>query len=317
MNFLNKKIASRQARRWFIVLSLSLLVLFGFEVLSLLADIYQVHIFIQVAVVIYAYLLVKMSFVFDLNLKKYGAWKHSLQYYRHHKGEILKWFKIVFRAIGNRFHYLRHWENWRHFQNYLILPGVLYWAVVMLIFLNPFDMFLKQLFVITGTVLMTIAIWHLKMIFIDYSRASIQVRYLMFTTTIFTAFLIYSAALGMTWYLGLSKGLFVLAVGALTFLLFYQSLFHRGLVQQLKNLGWVLLGAGILSATAAVVIENWTVNFYSGGLLMAAVAYLFWGLSLQHIQKRLTARLALDYILIFLLVLIFVLSTTNFSARIS
>jgi len=157
--------------------------------------------------------------------------------------------------------------------------------------------------------------WFLKMIFTDYDQASVRLRYLMFTTTIITAFIVYSSALGLTWYFGLEQYLFVLFAGIASFLLFYQSLFHRALVTA-KTLGLVLLGAIILSVSAFFVAQFWTVNFYTAGLILAGLAYTYWGMVLLKVQKALLWRNAFEYVLIFFIVLFFVFATTNFGARI-
>lgn len=138
----------------------------------------------------------------------------------------------------------------------------------------------------------------------------------MYLTTISTGFLVYSAALGICWYIGLPGYFFAITVALMTFLLIYQSMFHRSLVN-FSALKYLLIGSLVVGTMALLIYGVWTVNFYTAGLLLAGVLHLFWGLSAEHLQKTLTRRVVFEYILAFALVIFIVLSTTNFSARIA
>ena len=225
---LDQQIASVRTRKWFIVLTVSIANLLVFEVMAILLGLNEVTTFLIVALVLYLHLKVKFSFIFDLNLKGTGSWEKSREHHRAHAPGWLTNLRIFWKAVFLRFKYLYHWKHWRHFQNYLILPGLLYWGIIALLFLNPFDVWAKQLIIIVGSVLLGIVVWFLKMIFISYDKASIRLRYLMFSTTIVTAFIVYSGALGLTWYFGLEQYLFVLFAGIASFLLF-TSRFFTGL----------------------------------------------------------------------------------------
>ena len=312
---LDQKIASIETRKLIIVLIVSISNFVVFEIMSFLLGINAVSGFLLVAIVLYLHLKVKFSFIFDLNLKGAKSWERSTEFHKSHPSGVLTWFRIFGKALSLRFHYLYTWKHWRHFQNYLILPGILYWGIVALLFLNPFDFWRKQLIIIAGSLLLMVVIWFLKMIFTDYKKASVRLNYMMFSTTIITAFIAYSTSLGLSWYFGIESSLFVLFVGMVSFLLFYQSLFHSDLVT-LQTIGLVLLGAVVISVSAFVVSELWTVNFYTAGLLLAGIAYSYWGMAMLHIQKKLFWRGAFELVLIFLVVLFFVLATTNFGARI-
>lgn len=315
MSILNKKITTPLNRKLFMISSVSLLVFLGFQALSYIIGLNEVSIFLTVAASLYLYLLIKISFVFDLNLKKARAYEEATEYYNKLKLVPLKELRIVFRGTWVRFQYLRHWRNWRHFQNYLILPGFVYWGVIILLFLNPFTLLTKQLLIIFGTILMTVVMWHFKMVFITYGRASVKLRYLMFSSMILSLFLIHSGMLGLKWYFAESTPVYIVAVFACSFLLFYQSLFHRAAVN-FKNISTVFLGALIMAAVAWLVVSIWTVNYYSAGALLAGIGYTYWGLFLLHLAKKLTLRQVLEHAWVMVFVLFFVLATTNFSARV-
>lgn len=310
-----KKIGSRTARQWFVVLSGSFVILAGFEAIAFLIGIYQVSLFLQVSILLYLYILFKTSFIFDLKLKKPRSYERSKEYYWYNKQPVVKWLRIYWRTFKLRFQWLFHWQNFKHLQNYFILPAVLYWSVVILIFLNPFRLAVKQLIVVSGTLMMTYVIWFMKVVFRNYLSTSKQILDLMFGITFTASFLLFSGALGVYWYLGIDGFYFPLAIGTLTFLLGYQLFFHRMLVS-FSNLRYILLVSILLVGGSFVVWQFWTVNYFTGGLLLAGIAYFFWGVTIEHLERKLTPMSFWGYLLITLLILVFVLVTTNFQARI-
>ena len=223
---------------------------------------------------------------------------------------------MIWRALRLRFHYLRNWSHWLHFQNYLILPAMLYWGVVLLIFLNPFDQLRKQVFIICGTLMLAMVFWYFKTVFTSYSSAILEVRYLMFAVMVISGFMVFASALGISWYLGLENAVFLATVGALTFLLLYQSLFHHSLLNLQRNLKYALFGALFMLLPAYLVTKYWSVNYYTAGVLLAGCLHWYWSNALQWLQKQLTWKRVFEYTALFLFIVLFVLATTNFHARI-
>ncbi|MCL5435615.1 MAG: hypothetical protein M1275_00870 [Patescibacteria group bacterium] len=314
--FFSRQIGSRKVRKWFIVLGVTLTTFFGFEAIGFLAGIYQLSIFLNVSLMLYAFLIVMASVIFDLKLKLPKSWARSSYYYQHSKHRVRKILLTFGRALKLRFRYLKNWSHWLHFQNYLILPSVLYWGVTVLIFLNPFDDLRKQIFIICGTLMLAIVFWFLKTFFVSYSAVVLEERYLMFAIMVLAGFMSFTSVLGLVWYLGLPAWIFILGVEGLSFLLLYQSLFHHSLLAIGRNLKFALAGATFLGGVAYIVTDLWSVNYYSAGVLLAGCLHWYWSNVLQWLQGRLTKIRALEYTLIFLLVVLFVLATTNFKARI-
>jgi hypothetical protein len=314
--FFSKKIGSKITRRWFIVLGVTLTALFGFEAISVLAGIFQLSDFLQIALLLYVFLVILISLVFDLKLKLPKSWERSSYYYKHSKHRLKKILLIFWRAFKLRFHYLNNWMHWLHFQNYLILPAVLFWSVIALIFLNPFDDLRKQIFILCGTLMLAIVFWFFKTFFISYHSSSLEARSLMFAVTVLTGFLSFSSTLGLVWYFGHSIWVFVFGVGGLGFLLLYQSLFRHSMLATSRNFKYAFLGGVFLAVVAYVIGNIWSVNYYSAGTLLAGCLYWYWSNILQWLERRWILMRALEYTLIFLLVVLFVLATTNFSARI-
>jgi len=314
--FLSRKIGSRKERKWFVVLATSISVFFGLEAVAFLAGIFQLATFLRVALIVYFFMILVASLIFDVKLKIPRSWSRSAYYYQHTKQRVKKFFYILWRAFVMRFHYLRSWSHWLHFQNYLILPAILYWGVVLLIFLNPFDHLRKQIFIICGTLMLAMVFWFFKTVFTSYSSTILEVRYLMFAVMVISGFMVYTAVLGISWYLGLKDGVFLIMVAVLTFLLLYQSLFHHSLLDLRANLRYALFGALFMLLPAYLVTKYWSVNYYTAGVLLAGCLHWYWSNVLQWLQKRLTWRRALEYTALFLFIVLFALATTNFHARI-
>lgn len=317
MSLLSQQIASKKFRKTFLVFVVSLAGFLALEAISFLAGIYQLETFLRIAVLIYLFIIAFISFTFDLRLKPPGSLRRSRYYYQYSKSRFSKLFKIIARSLALRFHYLKSWPHWRHFQNYLILPSVLYWGVVLLIFLNPFSVFKKQFFVVVSACLFALIVGYLKFVFIGYSSTAVRVRYMMFAVTMITAFAFYASLLGVVWYLGLPDFYFTGAAALITFLLLYQSLFHHAQLNLEKNLKFAFLGSFIIWIASSAVWRYWALNYYTAGIILATVLHLYWSLTLQAIQKRLTWARAWEYILIFALLVVFALSMTNFHSRIS
>jgi hypothetical protein len=314
--WLNKKIASYKTRRWFLVLSTSIVLLAGLEAISFLTGIYQLGYYLNISIAVYLYLMIVTSLIFDLKLKIPLSWQRASYYYRHAKTSIAyRWFKKIKRALLLRFLYLWQWQNWRKFQNFLILPSLLFWAVAISIFLNPFREATKQIMVLSGTLLLSVEIWYLKFVFTKSNAASKVIRNLMGGSMVVSSFFTYSSLLGITWYLGLPDYFFVITSGCLAFLYLYQS-FFREMLGDFRHLPMIFLGSVIIAAVSGFVIKYWTVNYYSAGLLVSAFVFIYWNLVSNFLWKKLSRQMALEYLLVFLLALIFALSTTNFHARI-
>src|SRR5687768_9275464 len=72
--------------------------------------------FLKISLYVYLFLVFWQTFIFDLHLKK---------------ARTLRTFeRSFFKMLGQRFSYLREGHHFLHFQNYLILPGIIYWTTV-------------------------------------------------------------------------------------------------------------------------------------------------------------------------------------------
>src|SRR3989344_9102877 len=114
-----------------IIVSIAALASFlGFQALSEILKAYQLYTFFGVSWGVYFFVIFWQTFIFDLHLKKSGS--------------ITAWERSLTRALLKQTQYLEQIDHLAHYLNYLILPSVVYWSTVGLLFLNPFDFVLKQ-----------------------------------------------------------------------------------------------------------------------------------------------------------------------------
>jgi len=119
---------------------------------------YQIGEFLKISLYVYIFLVVLENLVFDLHLRPVrtvGALERSF-----------------FAAIRERFHYMGERRHFLHFQNYLVLPSIIYWATVALLFLSPFENTIKQILILASTLALGISFWYLKTVFYAHHEAS-------------------------------------------------------------------------------------------------------------------------------------------------
>lgn len=302
-----RKLLSEQEQKFLSTLIVSLGAFLGFEALSIIIGLYQIKVYLWLSIFIYFFHVVWLMFLFDLHLKKrsvIGAF---------FSGELEG--SMIKQALKERFLYMKNWHHFRHFQNFLVLPAVLYWAAVVLVFLNPFKEPLKQMVVILASLSMTVAYWYFK----DFLSKQLEMHELgariLSLVKLIAAFLVFSAALGAIWYFGLHWSFLVLAVFCLTFILIYQSLFqHRLLSLQVYPL--VLATSFLVALTSFFIYFYWGVNYLTGGLVILGVYNSLWGILHHHLEKTLTKKLAFEYVAMLVLILSFLIAVQDFTPRI-
>jgi hypothetical protein len=281
--------------------------LLGFEALAFSMNLYQVHIYIFISFVIYFFHVFWLTFLFDLHLKKRGVLANARL---NHKG-----LKMVWEALKDRLSHVKKWHYWQHYQNYLILPGTIYWSVVILMFLSPFKEPLKQLIILTATLSLSIVYWFMR----EHISRKLEVRErwisVLALAKLFAAFLIYSAILGMAWYYGFDWTMIFLSVFAMTFLLIYQALFQHGLFKFQVALG-VFIISFLVSVVALWVYKFWNMDYFTGGLVMLAFYNAFWGMIHHFLEKSLTKKVFWEYFFMLILVISILLASHNFGQRV-
>jgi hypothetical protein len=93
----------------------------GFEALIYLVNLNQITIFLWVALAIWLYLWVKISFLYDLHFKNPGALKRAVKRHESISHWLHRSARICCSAAWDRFEHFRKWESLKHWLNYLLL----------------------------------------------------------------------------------------------------------------------------------------------------------------------------------------------------
>jgi hypothetical protein len=245
--------------------------------------------------------------VFDLHFKRARNVHHGLW--------ALFKAPVIWEALKDRARHLYHWSYVRHYLNYLIVPSVLYWSVVVMLFINPFAELFKDGLIIVSTVALSVIYWHLKEVF-SHER---ELHYLglraLSLVKIFTALLAYTALTAVGWYFGIALNFIAPVVYIATVLLVYQSLLQHKLLVSRSFVLIAVMGL-IITMAFAVVFQFWSVNYYTAGLMIAVVYTCCWSLLRHYLEKTLSLALAWEYVFMFVVLLSIILATHDFQGRI-
>ncbi len=279
----------------------------GFEALSSSIGIYQLKSSLYLSFYIYAFHVFWLTFLFDLHLRNRGVLANARL---NHKG-----LKMLWEAFKDRCAHVRRWDYLRHYQNYLVLPGLLYWSTVILLFLNPFNNGIKELLVFSSTFAMSVAYWYMKEHISRKLEASDHWIHVLSLVKLFAAFLVYSAVLGVTIHYGYDVVFLLSAVLTLTFLLLYQALFQHNLLSFSIFLSAVII-AMLMGFVSVWVLSNWSSEYFTAGLVMLAVYNTLWGLLHHYLDKTLSRKVVFEYFAMMILIISFLFASHNFNQRV-
>ena len=299
-----KQILAKEKQKFVIASVVAIAVLLSLESASSAIATYQLKNFFQIAIYGYVFLVFIQSFVSDLHLKR-ALWQ-SLKY---------------------RFEYMLSPTHFAHYLNYLILPAVIYWSTVFTLFLNPFTQQIKQLVIFFSTAALATSFWYMKTVFYKHHEAKRAIRQSLFVIKSYASYLSFLSAFGLARYFGVlvfrsinlsvsGQEFFVFCVFMATFLLFYQALFQHHYMNA-EVLGILISSAIVLSGLGFVLYEFWNVNYFSGALLLSAVYNTIWSF-VHHglIDKNLSRKMIYEYLAVLFVIVVIVLSTTNFAERV-
>jgi hypothetical protein len=282
-------------------------VYFGFQALDLILGIYQVETYFTVAWYVFAFHVFWLTFIFDLHLKRSGHLAHARV---HFKGA-----RILWEALKNRVRHLYHWNYLRHYLNYLILPAVLYWSVIVLMYLNPFHELFKDALIVASTAATAVAYWYLKEAFSHHMELHHSGLKVLSLVKIFTAYLSYTSLIALGWYFGLSLSVMLPVVFIISFLLLYQALFQHRLLR------WdvypaMLMFATLMSLVFAAVFQSWNVNYYTAGLMVGVVYNGAWSILHRYLDRTLNWKILWEYAFMLVVLVSLILATHDFQGRI-
>lgn len=288
------------------VITISLISFVGLESLVYIRNLYdpeiyrQSPIYIEASGLIYLILLFWLSFIFDLHFRNRepitatGLW---------HK-------------FKNRFRHLVNWEHLRFFQNYLILPGLIYWGSIILIGINFGHVKLQQFIAVVSSLALVVAYTFFKEIFRRKTTPIDDNHFVILTyVKLYASWLVYAGALGIVWYYDFSPLMFYAVIFLVTMMLLYQALFQFGEVRP-RNVGYIFAISLGLSLSSYFVYRFWNVNYFSAGLFMTAIYNFLWFMLYHGIKKTMNRQVVMEQLAILAVIIVMVLGVTNFKARI-
>lgn len=298
---------SEQKNHFLSVLIVSIGGFLGFEALSLIIGLYQPEIYLKVAFWVYIFHVCWLTLMFDLHYKKRGILT-NLRFT--HSG-----WRLIGHAFKERFEHVKKWEYLRHFQNYLILPGIIYWSVVVMLFLNPFRQVVKQIIVLLASLGLTIVYWYFKKVFSKKMESHEPWIKILGLVKIFAAFYVFAGCLGLAWYFNLGGIIVWSVIFSLSFLLLYQALFQHSLLY-FRILLLAVVIAIFVALVAVIVYNYWETNYLTGAMVVLAVYNSLWGMLHHHLDRTLTKKLAFEYVLIMFLAISILLASHDFGAKV-
>jgi hypothetical protein len=307
-----------RAQKIISIIAVSFTVVFGLEALAYILNLNQVRIFLNLSFWLWLYLAVLMVFWYDLHFKNPGALARARARHESVPHWLNRAVKIWSSAFWERIEHFRRWKYFQHWQNYLLLPGLAFWATVTMLYLNigSWNWKIQQIFILLSGVALIFCYGYLKEIFRRRKDVVDNDAFVTLSVVkVYTAGMLYGAGMGLMRRYCLSPWLFVGLIFSLTFLLVYQALFQHRLIR-FSTLMITLAIAGAMSGVGYLVYRFWGYNFYTAAIFMAACYNLFWGTFHYHLDHSLTRRVFVEILAISLLVGFMVLQVTNFKAEI-
>jgi hypothetical protein len=285
------------------VVAISLLSFGGFEGLAALNNLYQPAQYVYLSLVVYAFLVLWLLFIFDLHFRDRSTPLAEAESFAH--------------ACRLRFGHLFIWKNIRHLYNSAMLPGIIFWGTVLLVGINFGHVELQQALVVTSSLALVVCYTLFKEIFRTKNLPVSNARFLLlYYAKLYAAWLAYAAALGVVWYYCFPAAAFYTLAFAVTFTLKYQALYQYSSIT-LRNVALAAVVALGMAVVSYFVFAYWNVNYFSAGLLMTAVYNLAWGLFFHSVNKNFTRDNIFENLVIFIIMLVLVFGTTNFAERIN
>ena len=285
------------------VAAITLISLIGLEGLAAMNNLYQPAQYVYLAVAVYAVQLFWLAFVFDLHFRDRGTAAGDAESFA--------------QALARRLRHLWSWHNLRHLLNAIVLPGIIYWGTVLLVGINFGHVGLQQVLVVTSTIALVACCSLFKEIFRTRQLPVPNAHFLvLYYAKIYAAWLAYAAMLGIVWYYCLPPATFYVLAFAVTFELKYQALYQYSSLT-LRNVALAVVVALAMCAVSWFVFAYWNVNYFSAGLLMAAVYNLMWGTFFHSVNRHFTTENVFENMVLFVIMLVVVFGTTNFAERIA
>ncbi len=295
---------------------ISLVVVGGFQALIYILNLNQPATYLQVAFWIFAYLIFKILFLFDLHFKKPGSLGRARVMHAGVARKLERNVKILLSALKDRLHHLYKWDYLKQWLHFLLLPGFIFWATISLFYVNFGNLKIQELLALLSSVALILDYWFLKEAF-QRGREVVDndIFVILSMIKIYAATILYGAALAMLRYYCFKPIYFSSEVFGYSFLLIYQALYQHRRING-KNTAIALGISAVMGLAGNQVYIMWGYNYFTAAIFLAALYNLMWGVFHYHLDKALTWRAFLEILAISAIVAGMVFSATNFRARI-
>jgi hypothetical protein len=286
-------------------LIISFVTFFGLMSLSVMIGQNQSSLFLISALELFIFQVVWIAFVFDLHLKRARAVELSSVQFRH----------LLYQGIVLRFKHFFHWPYLRHFINYLVLPTILFWSSVILLYLNPFSSGLKLTIVVLASFAFLQAYWHMKEHLTSHLVDQHYSLRMLTWIKVLVAYASFAATLGICFYFGLPSTIVFYFVLASSLLLMHQALISYGF-NAIRLSVFTLCASLLLGLVGVWVYHNWNYQYFTGGLILLALYNTLWGFAHHYTEKTLDTKTALEYLVFGILIVSIIFATHNFGVRV-
>lgn len=294
----------------------SCLIVLSLQSLVIILNLYQVAIFLHLAFWLWIFLWLMVFVLYDLHFKNPGAFLRAKTRHENVPHWLKRSVRIAFTALIGRLGHLGRWNEIKHWLNYLLLPGIIFWSTVAVLYANFGNVKIQQIYIWLSSAAFIVIYWYVKEAF---SRKQEKVEADIFAALsvakIYAVVLTFGAAMVIMRHFCLSPYLFALGIFCLTFLFVSQALFQHKYINLISLAAALSIGA-FIGISGYFVYIYWGYNYMTAAIFLAAVYNLLWGGYHYYLDKALTKKVFFEILLICFIIAYFVLSNTNFKAKI-
>ncbi len=270
---------------------------FSFWALLQIVNADQIGIYLRTAFYFWLFIWVFITFLFDLHFKDPSL-------------------KVLEGAFAERFKHLLTWKSYSRAAHYLFIPSFIFWSSAIIFYLELAHYQTQNIVAVISVLALTVDFYYIKEVF---SRKKELVDADIFVAAsvikIYSAALVFAAAMGLMRSYCLPASWFFAAIFALSFMHIYLALYQHRLIE-LKHIIADLLISVLLGLAGYIIYILWNYNYFTAAIFFAAIYNLFWGTYHYHLDRALTKRAFFEILIVCLLIAYMVLSVTNFRGQI-
>jgi hypothetical protein len=288
----------------------------GFQSLINIINLNQAREFLLSATYLFVFFWLMILVLFDLHFKNRGAYQRAK--FKHESIEhfFQKQVNILATALKDRLTHLFKFSELKHALNYLILPALIFWSTVGVIFLNLGQVQIQQFYAFLSTMALGLSFWFIKEVFTRRKEIVDQDVFVVLSLVkIFTAALSFGVLMAAMRYYCLDPKFYASSLFVVAYLLLHQALFQHNRLSP-KTQSHILLISLALSAIGYIVYLYWGFNYFTAAIFLGAFYNFFWGVYHFYLDRSLTKKAFWEIFLISALIAYLVFINTNFSARI-